>query len=59
MLFRSEKSEIQGSADIKIRVAILLAAVIQALLRYMKTIKPATISDKTKEQKGGAVKNEQ
>lgn len=57
--FKSEKSEIQGSADIKIRVAILLAAVIQALLRYMKTIKPATISDKTKEQKGGAVKNEQ
>jgi Ca2+/Na+ antiporter len=49
--FKSKKSEIQGSADIKIRVAILLAAVIQALLRYMKTIKPATISDKTKEQK--------
>ena len=49
--FQAKKTKIQGKADLKIRVAILLMTAIQALIRYMKTIKSAKISDKTKSKK--------
>lgn len=57
--FQSDKTKIQGEADIKVRVAILLTTAIQVLIKYMKTAKSATIDDENKKRKGGAANEQQ
>lgn len=57
--FQSGKTQIQGEADVTIRVAVLLITAAQALIRYMKTVKSAKLDDEQTKRKGGAVNEQQ
>ncbi|WOC31052.1 MULTISPECIES: DUF2953 domain-containing protein [Caproicibacterium] len=57
--FQAAQTKIQGYADVKVRVSILLITAVQALFKYMKTAKSATINEENKKGKGGVANERQ